>query len=225
MSVSTVFLILEVIGFISFAISGAIVAIDKELDIVGVLFISVVTCFGGGMIRDVMLGRVPLFFTNYVMAALVGATALIVFILALVFKKKYVENENTVNYVNNYVDAVGLGAFVVLGMNICMSYGVTNPFILVTMGIMTGCGGGVIRDVTIREVPFVFRKRVYIVAALLGAGLYCVLTELQVDDAISMPLSVALIVAVRVCATVFHLNLPRAIDFEALKAESGKEEK
>lgn len=225
MSVSTVFLILEVIGFISFAISGAIVAIDKELDIVGVLFISVVTCFGGGMIRDVMLGRVPLFFTNYVMAALVGATALIVFILALVFKKKYVENEKTVNYVNNYVDAVGLGAFVVLGMNICMSYGVTNPFILVTMGIMTGCGGGVIRDVTIREVPFVFRKRVYIVAALLGAGLYCVLTELQVDDAISMPLSVALIVAVRVCATVFHLNLPRAIDFEALKAESGKEEK
>ena len=225
MSVATVFTILEIIGFVSFAISGAIVAIDKELDIVGVLFLSVVTCFGGGMIRDVMLGKVPLFFTNYLMAALVGATALIVFVLASVFKKKYVENEKTVNYVNNYVDAVGLGAFVVLGMNICMSYGVTNPFILITMGIMTGCGGGVIRDVTIREVPFVFRKRVYIVAALLGAGLYCVLTGLAVDDAISMPLSVALIVAVRVLATIFRLNLPRAIEFAALKPEGEETEK
>ena len=225
MSVATVFTILEIIGFVSFAISGAIVAIDKELDIVGVLFLAVVTCFGGGMIRDVMLRQIPLFFTSYELVTLVLATALIVFVLALVFKKKYVENEGTVNYVNNYVDAVGLGVFVVLGMKICMSYGVTNPFILITMGIMTGCGGGVIRDVTIREVPFVFRKRVYVVAALLGAGLYCILTRLEVNDTAAMPLSVAIIVAVRVLATIFRLNLPRAIDFEALKSEGEKTEK
>ena len=210
------FTIIEIIGVVSFGISGAIMAIDKENDIVGVLLLSLITTFGGGFMRDVILGQTPVFFESYLLVAVTAASSLLTFFLAMIFKNHYVKNEAFINSINNYFDAAGLGVFVVSGVKICLSYGQTNPFLIILMGILSGTGGSVLRDVIMCEVPYVLRKRIYILAAFAGVGLYYFLHVNEVSDLIAMPVSVLLVFVVRVCATIFKWNMPKAIDFNKL---------
>ena len=213
---SLIFTIIEIIGVVSFSISGALMAIDKENDVFGVLFLSIITSFGGGITRDVIIGQTPIFFTAYHLVITAALTSLLVFFLAMIFKRQYVENEKVVNSINNYVDAAGLGVFVVSGVKICISCGVTNPFAIIILGVLSGTGGSIMRDVIMREIPYVLRKRIYVMAAFFGCGLYYLLYTLGVDDLVAMPISAFMVFAVRVCATVFKWNMPKAIDFEKL---------
>ena len=216
---STALMIIEFIGVISFSIAGAIVAIDKENDIMGVLFLSVITTFGGGMIRDVFIGNTPpVFFRRsslyLVIACLVAA--IVVFVLAAIFKKQYLEEERTVRAINNYFDAIGLGVFVVFGAKICIDSGYTNPFLVIVMGMVSGTLGSMTRDIIVREIPILLVKRIYLVAALAGASLYYVLFYFGVPDYISTPVAALLITAIRIMATVCNLNLPKAIKFSEI---------
>ena len=106
-----ILLAIEIIGVISFAVAGAIVAIDKETDIFGVVFLSLITCFGGGIIRDITIGRhPPAFFRELSYQAIIGAcVAITVFVLARLFKHQYVKREQTVLAINNYIDALAIG--------------------------------------------------------------------------------------------------------------------
>ena len=110
----TVIQIIEIIGVVSFCMSGSIVAIDKEMDLMGVILIALTTTFGGGVFRDLVIGRTPAFFVSMPLYVFVGVvTSIVVFILASAFKKWYVREEEKINFFNNFVDAIGLGAFTV----------------------------------------------------------------------------------------------------------------
>ncbi len=217
--------ILNIIGVISFAAAGAMVAIDKETDIFGVLFLSLTTCFGGGVLRDTMISQgLPRFFLPNMRVDIVIclATAFAVFIAAKVLKKKYVENEETVNSANNVLDAIGLGIFASGGTEICLSLGY-GPFVAIIMGMLSAVGGGMLRDIILRDIPFILRKRVYAVAAMAGSGVYCLISYLMQDmnsrEVVSTIACLSVIFVIRMCATYFKWQLPKAIVFSEIETK------
>lgn len=224
LEISAFFDVLSYIGVIAFAISGAIVAIDRETDIFGVVFLSFLTSFGGGLLRDVFLNRgLPLFFTNYtglIIACFV--TSLAVFFFAMIFKDKFIEDEKLLDRINNYIDAVGIGVFSVSGAKIAIEMGYDTPFIAIFMGVITCIGGGMLRDIVLRDVPFVLRKRIYALACIAGSSTYYVLYRLGANDEAAMLAGALTTMTVRILATVFRWNMPKAINFSALRAENRK---
>ena len=217
MEFDVILLAIEILGVISFSISGALVAIDKRMDLLGVLFLSVTTAFGGGVIRDLIIGNLPpLFFNDLIWLVLVSfLTALAVFFFAYRFKRWYVAEETVIVHVNNYIDAVGLGAFAVSGVKICLAVcNEGNAFLAISMGVVSAVGGGMIRDVCLRDIPFVLRKRIYALAAIAGATLYYVIDVLVfsggvVGDIVGSVVGVLSVVLIRVFATHFKWNLPK----------------
>ena len=173
------------------------------------------------MLRDLFIGNTPpVFFTLYPLVITCIATATLTFILAAIFKRQYVRHEAFINAVNNYFDALGLGVFVISGAKLCIDLGLDNPFLIIVMGMISGTGGSMTRDIIMNEVPALLRKRIYLVAALLGASLYYLLYSLSVSDLIAIPVSIILIVVIRILATVFKLNFPKAIDFGKLSGNN-----
>lgn len=202
----------EWIGTVAFAISGAATSIERGLDLFGVLFMGLITAMGGGMIRDLLLGRSTprLFFSgSYVLAALI--TALLVFLLAYVRTNCFARKDTRLTRAVDLADALGLGIFAVLGTEIAIQAGHgSNAFMCVSMGAITGCGGGALRDVLSREIPFVFTKHVYAVASIAGALLYYVLIRLvPVDSSTAAIAGVVLTVAIRVLAMTYRWDLPK----------------
>lgn len=226
-----ILLAIEIVGVISFAVAGAIVAIDKETDIFGVVFLSLMTCFGGGIIRDITIGRhPPAFFRELWYQVIIGTSvAIVVFILARLFKRQYVKREQTVLDVNNYIDALAIGIFSVSGVQTCIDFfaskGSSAGFLLCAiLGMMSAVGGGMIRDLILRDIPFILRKRVYALAALTGASLYYLLVVKifpgnVLAEVVSQVGCIALVVLIRVLATKLEWNLPKAIRFSELRDE------
>ena len=228
----TVLEIINIIGIISFAAAGAMVAIDKETDCFGVVLLSLTTCFGGGILRDIMVGQaidrtIPAFFEGLEMEIIVCvSTALIVFLLAFIFKDKYVEEEATVDTINNVLDALGLGVFASAGT---AAYAEVNPFVAITMGLVSAVGGSMIRDVILNQIPRVLRKRVYAVACIIGSVVYYLIAFVLMKGMASANVvatlsCTAVIFAIRMCATIFRWNIPKAIDFAKIKANSEEKE-
>lgn len=219
--------IINIIGIISFAAAGAMVAIDKETDCFGVVLLSLITCFGGGVLRDVMVGQkigrtMPIFFESVEMEIIVCVcTALTVFLLALIFKERYVKEEATVDKINNVLDALGLGVFASVGT---AAYASVSPFVAITMGLISAVGGSMIRDVILNEIPRVLRKRVYAVACIIGSAVYYVISALVMPgnpsaDVVATVACTAVIFTIRMCATAFRWNIPKAIDFAKIKGD------
>lgn len=222
MNIDTIFMILEHVGVVAFAISGALVAIDKETDVFGVVFLAFITSFGGGIMRDLILDKsIPHFFTEAYTSLILTCliTAVLVIAFAACFKKLFVEKEKLIDAVNNYIDAIALGAFTVSGAKIAISAGETAPFVVIIMGMIACIGGGMIRDVLLGTIPFVLRKRIYAIAAAAGAAAYYVLWYFSVDEAIAMIVGALTTFIIRVLATVFKLNIPKAINFSKLRGE------
>ena len=233
--IESILLAIEIIGVISFAVAGAIVAIDKETDLFGVVFLSLMTCFGGGIIRDITIGKnPPAFFRDLVYQVLMATlVALLVFVLARVFKKQYVKREKLVLAVNNYIDALAIGIFSVSGVQTCIDFfagkGQSAGFLLcAVLGMMSAVGGGMIRDLILRDIPFILRKRVYALAALIGASLYylCVTVffkDNMVMEVVSQIACITVVVVIRVLATTLKWNLPKAIIFSEIRDEETEE--
>lgn len=200
--------VLELIGAAAFAVSGAMAAIKRHADIFGVLFLGVITALGGGVIRDVLLGQLPpkMFVSYWYLLAAVLAS-LIVFFDAYIRKEKYFANKDKLSEINNIFDAVGLGVFTISGMNTAMGVS-DNVILILTLGVITGVGGGMLRDMMINKMPKVLRKRVYAVASLLGGGVYYGLFALGVHETIAAVSGMVVIIALRVLATVYKWNLP-----------------
>ena len=224
MTVELIWNIMEHIGVFAFAISGAIVAIDRETDIFGVVFLSFITSFGGGIMRDIILNRgIPLFFTKKYMSLILVClvTSLLVFFFAMMFKNKFIKKEKLLDSINNYIDAVGIGAFTVSGAMLAIDAGHVNPFVPILMGMIACIGGGMLRDMLLSDVPFVLRKRIYALAAAAGAAVYYIIWRINSDAEIAAMIVGALTtVLIRVLATLFKWNMPKAINFTELRKEN-----
>ncbi len=201
---------LELVGVAAFAISGAMVALEKRADMFGVLLLGVITALGGGIIRDLLLGNTPpVMFTSYTYVLVAAVSALLLFLDAYIRRDKYRREMDKIDAINNVFDAVGLAVFTVSGMNMAMTCGnADNPFLVVVLGVVTGVGGGVLRDMMLGTMAKLLRKRIYAVASLAGAVVYYAMLALGAGDIISAITGMLLVFVLRVMATVFKWNLP-----------------
>ena len=199
---------LELIGAAAFAVSGAMAAIKNKADIFGVIFLAVTTALGGGAIRDVLLGNLPpKMFVSYAYFVVSVLAAVIVFADAYIRREKYILRMDRLDAVNNIFDAVGLAVFTVSGMNTSMAVS-DNVLLILILGMATGVGGGMLRDVMTNTMPKVLRKRIYAVASLVGGGFYYGLYALGVRETVAAVSGMLLIFALRLLATVYKWNLP-----------------
>lgn len=214
MSYSELFIfLLEIVGTIAFASSGAMLGIRKNMDIFGVNVLGITTAVGGGCVRDLLLGiHPPKMFQNFAYVGTAILTSCLLFVVFFV-KKELLESTFLERYerVMSTLDAIGLGIFTVMGIRTAMALEGShfdNLFLLVFVGVVTGIGGGMMRDVMAGETPFVFIKHVYACAALIGAFLYIFLCS-AVPEIGAMLISSMAVVAVRLLAAHYRWNLPR----------------
>lgn len=203
--------IAEMIGTVAFASSGAMLGIRKNLDLFGVIVLGLCVAVGGGILRDIILGRTPPgAFSNpsYAMVAL--ATAVVLFLI-IYWKQELLNSRYLALYerIMNYCDAVGLGVFTVIGVYTAYEEGYRGTFFLVFLGMLTGIGGGVIRDVLADTLPFILHKHIYAVAALIG-GLICA-QLIEYHLYLAMASGAAVIILIRLLASHFRWNLPKPI--------------
>ena len=202
--------IVEYVGVISFAISGAVIAISKKTDMVGALFFALLTCFGGGMIRDIALGIVPRILTVtscYFLALTCIVVAFVCFSLAFIPKTANFITKHSHNFAIEFTDAIGLSVFCVFGVDVAVELGFDNTVLLIFCGCITGVGGGMLRDICSAEIPFIFRKHIYLIPTLCGAVFYT-LTYRHIHHLASMLIAITIIIGLRVLAIVFKWNLP-----------------
>lgn len=208
-----VFFLVEIIGTIAFACSGAMVAIEKQLDLLGVIVLGVVTAVGGGMTRDLLIGKQPpALFVNpvYVWAAFLSVMILFCVVKFCKISWKILESERY-EKVLNLMDAIGLGAFTVVGIDTAIAAGFEDYyFLMIFLGVITGVGGGLLRDIMAGETPAILKKHVYACASLAGAVSYVGLLPVVGDDA-ALIISAVLVVVIRVLARHYHWNLPKAM--------------
>lgn len=135
---------LEIVGTIAFAISGALVGVKKKHDLFGVLFLGIVTSVCGGMFRDVLIGNIPpQMFRNPTFVAIAAVVSLLTFCIAYFLKPDMRKHAVSFDHLLNFMDALGLGAFTVGGMNTAMNLGYQdNGFLVIFVGVLTGIGGG-----------------------------------------------------------------------------------
>ena len=217
MSIDKVFCIFEIIGTVAFAITGVITAIEKKLDIFGAVVLGTVTAVGGGMVRDILLGYLPpAAFRHPVYTVTAIATSLAVFIIAYFFGKRIKLHFNVYSQIINVFDAIGLAVFTVAGINSAAACGFgENSFLSIFVGMMTGVGGGVMRDMMAGGVPTILRKKVYALAAGIGALIYQLLVEHNTcPQGLAILAGAGSIIVIRLSATVFKWNLPTLKDLD-----------
>ena len=202
---------MEMAGTVAFAASGAMVGVERNMDIFGVSVLGVVTAVGGGMIRDIVLGIIPPnVFTNPVYALVATITSCVVF-LAFYWKRQLLEGHMRLTYdrVMLVMDSIGLGIFTVVGVNTGIRSGyMDNVFLLVFLGTITGVGGGLMRDMMAGVPPYIFVKHIYACASIVGA-VVCVYMNRFVGNVEAMMVACFVIILIRYLAAHYRWNLPR----------------
>jgi len=192
---------LDLFGSGVFAMTGALAAGRKRMDIFGVIVVAMVTALGGGTLRDLILAHRPLFWVSDVLYLLVAAGA-----AALTFAfGRIVEHSARVLPV---LDAFGLAVFTVIGCQKAAEASITSGAIVAVMGVMTGVAGGIIRDLLCGEIPLVLRKEIYATASLLGGVVFVALWRLGVEGDATVLIAGAVVLAVRLSAIHWSLSLP-----------------
>ena len=200
---------IEMIGTVAFACSGAMVAIQKDLDLLGILVLGVTTACGGGMVRDLLIGSTPpTLFIHPIYVAVAAASTLILFLFVrFLHSSRNILQSALYDSALSLMDAVGLGAFTVVGINTAISAGFEEyRFFLVFLGVITGVGGGILRDIMANETPAILKKHIYACASLAGALLYTYTRGLSRE--LSMVCSALLVVIIRILARKYRWNLP-----------------
>jgi len=191
---------LDVAGVAVFAISGALAAMRKGLDPIGILVIATVTATGGGTLRDLLIDRQPFWVSDPTYLAVIIASAIITII--------YVRFGRPPDRALSIADAMGLGLFTISGAQIAEQSQV-GGLIVVVMGTITGIFGGIIRDVLCAEVPIVFRKNtLYATAAMIGASIYVLAPPHAIDRNSAATLAIAVIIGIRLAAIYWGITLP-----------------
>lgn len=205
----TFLIIIESICVVAFAISGALVAIDKKMDIFGVTILGLTTSIGGGIIRDLILDITPPMSLRHPRIAIIAIVTSLIFFIPFI-RKKIQEEEKIYNVLMFITDSLGLGLFTVIGVQTAINNGFAdNYFLQVFVGVLSGVGGGVLRDVLAGNRPYIFIKHFYATAALIGA-IVCVVLWNILGSLPSMLISAAVIFILRVLAAHYHWELPKA---------------
>lgn len=207
--IEVIFFLIELAGTAAFAISGAVMAIQRELDLFGVLFLGAVTAIGGGVIRDLLLGQTPpQVFVNYIYLAVAVVAALTVFLWSAYHQRQEYRKRRYADTLLNFFDAAGLGIFSVIGVQNTVNAGFgDNAFFCVFLGMTTGVGGGMLRDMMSRETPVVFRKHIYALASVGGSVCYYLLRSVLPIG--SVVIATLLVIAVRLLAAQYRWQLPK----------------
>ncbi len=206
-------LIMELLGTVAFAVSGTLVAACCGLDLFGVLTVGTITAVGGGVIRDLIIGQIPpAIFSKPEILVLVLVTSLAVFIVAFINSKKIKDLRLKIERINIFFDALGLAAFSVTGVEVTCAAGYSdNAVLAVVLGVITGVGGGVLRDVLVNEKPYILVKHIYAVASLIGAVVYYLVSIYFGNELIGTIISVLLTITIRMLAAKFRWNLPKVM--------------
>lgn len=201
---------MEIVGTIAFASSGAMLAMQKNMDLFGICVLGVVTSVGGGVIRDLILGYTPPNMFRMPVYTIVALVVSILLFALLYMRQNLLQGKIAVVYdkIMTLFDAIGLGIFTVVGVNTARSLGYDQNFLLVFVGVITGVGGGLLRDVMAQERPYILTKHIYACASIAGA-LVCVYSGSRIGNLVSMTAGAAVVIVVRLLAMHYRWNLPR----------------
>ncbi|SHI07733.1 Uncharacterized membrane protein YeiH [Sporobacter termitidis DSM 10068] len=202
-------LVLEIIGTVAFAASGAMTGLKKKMDIFGVVILGLTTAVGGGVLRDLILGITPpQTFQDPMYALIAIATAIILFLPPV--HRWLTRNLPLYEKVLVVMDALGLGIFTVVGIRVAFHVSHSfSGFLLIFVGVVTGVGGGIIRDVLAGDTPYILVKHIYAVASIIGAVVCVVLWHIT-SSIYAILAGTIIIVVIRVLSAHFKWNLPRA---------------
>lgn len=195
-----IFYLLDIIGTMAFAVSGALTAINKKLDPFGVFIIAFVTAVGGGTLRDILIGRTPVGWMrdlNYVYLIIAG------YFLAVIFRKK-LDRLRTSLFL---FDTIGLGVFTLIGLEKGLEIQL-HPVICIALGTMTACFGGVTRDILCNEIPVIFRREIYATICIIGGILFFILKRWNLDNDILYLITSSVMISIRLMAVKFKWYLP-----------------
>lgn len=194
------FYTIDILGTIAFAISGVLIAFNKRMDLFGILIIAFVTAVGGGTLRDLLLGDVPVsWMTDITYSYVIIGSA----IFAIVLRDK-------INYLRTSLflfDTIGIGLYTVIGIEKGINAEL-HPLICIALGTITASFGGVIRDILCNEIPVIFRKEIYATACILGGVVYFLLVKLPIDTNVVFIISGSVVIAIRLLAVKFKIGLP-----------------
>ena len=193
--------IIDILGTFAFAVSGAFFAMEKKLDPFGVLIIAFATAIGGGTLRDLLIGDLPVVWLR---SEIISIVIFIAAIGSMLFK-------NVIKKFNRTLflfDALGLGLFTLVGIEKGIQLGLSSG-ICIALGTITASFGGVLRDVLLNQVPLIFRKEIYALASITGGLVYLLLSNLSVNPDLGKIICILLIVSIRIIAVRYKLSLPQ----------------
>jgi uncharacterized membrane protein YeiH len=196
----TAWSVFEVMGIIAFAVSGALTGIQKRLDVFGVLVLAVTTAIGGGVLRDVIIGNTPpLTFRDPTFFIISAAATVAVF-----FTYRWLDRfKHTIQI----FDAIGLGAFTATSANLALQHNLDSLLIVTTVAVITGIGGSVMRDVFVKEIPYVFRQEVYAITTIAGAMAFYY-AQAYLAGNIPLYLCFGITTGLRLCCIKYGWNFP-----------------
>lgn len=191
----------DMIGVITCAISGVLVATRLRMDPFGITVLAGVTGIGGGTLRDIMMGSTPVFW-------IVDNTYIYVIILTALLSVLWLHRiQRFPAYLLPIFDAFGLAIFTIIGAQKALIFGFSGP-VAIVMGCTTGVVGGMIRDMLSGQIPFVLQKEIYATASILGATLYVLCDYIELGPIFSMAVAMLGTLSLRLCAIYYHLSLP-----------------
>ncbi|WP_298504710.1 trimeric intracellular cation channel family protein [uncultured Maribacter sp.] len=194
------YFVIDILGTIAFAISGVLVAMEKKLDLFGVFIIAFVTAVGGGTLRDVLIGNVPVTWIKEPVYMVIIAIT-VVFAIIFVNKLKYLRKSLFL------FDTIGIGFYTLIGIEKGISANLV-PIMCVVLGTITACFGGVIRDILCNEIPVIFRKEVYATVCILGGGIYFLLSLTPIKPDYVFMFAIISIITLRIIAVKYNITLP-----------------
>ncbi|MEZ4780598.1 MAG: trimeric intracellular cation channel family protein [Flavobacteriaceae bacterium] len=194
------FYTIDILGTVAFAISGVLVAMNKKMDLFGILIIAFVTAVGGGTLRDILIGQTPVSWMKDMTFTYVILGSAIFAVIA----------RNKINYLRTSLflfDTIGIGLYTVVGVEKGLSADL-HPIICIALGTMSACFGGVIRDILCNEIPVIFRKEIYATACILGGLSYFLLRKLPLENDFVFMIAGAIVIVIRLLAVKFKIALP-----------------
>lgn len=204
-------IVLELVGTVAFSASGAMTALKKHMDLLGVIVLGVITAVGGGIMRDLILGITPPMAFRDPLNVLVAIVTAAIFFFPTV-RRRLMHNHALFDVSLLIMDSIGLGIFTVMGIWIALDFSSDrSTFLLIFVGLITGVGGGVLRDILAGNTPYIFVKHVYACASLAGA-VACVLLLRCLPNYLALAIGVLLVLVIRLLSAHFHWNLPKSND-------------
>ncbi|BAO55837.1 trimeric intracellular cation channel family protein [Nonlabens marinus] len=195
---------IDLLGTVAFAVSGALAAFSKRLDPFGVIIMAFVTAAGGGTLRDILIGVQPV---SWMLNMNLVYTILICVVVTFIFRKWLLKLRKTLFL----FDTIGIGLYTVVGLEMGLQAGL-HPVICITLGCVTACFGGVIRDILVNEIPVIFRKNIYATACLAGGVVYFLMIKIGVLENFRFFIAGFTVILIRFFAVMFSWQLPSFYD-------------